>query len=156
MASQEETSMKATALYRIASALLLVAAAGNTYGFVNFWRAAGPMSPVHDALRQFDRRNRTPSAGRSHVPRILVSYTCGDSLGSLESRYQKLNSEWRFRFNAWQEAANYILDARQQVCPVAVFSLLPVGTACKAVAPPATEAEPTFLPYYRQTGSDLP
>jgi hypothetical protein len=46
MASQEETSMKATALYRIASALLLVAAAGNTYGFVNFWRAAGLMSPV--------------------------------------------------------------------------------------------------------------
>jgi hypothetical protein len=38
--------MKATTLYRIASALLFVAAAGNTYGFLNFWRVAGPMPPV--------------------------------------------------------------------------------------------------------------
>jgi hypothetical protein len=38
--------MKATTLYRIASALLLIWAAGNTYGLLNFWRVAGPMAPV--------------------------------------------------------------------------------------------------------------
>jgi len=38
--------MKATALYRTASVLLVVAAAGNTYSLVNFWHIAGPMSPV--------------------------------------------------------------------------------------------------------------
>jgi hypothetical protein len=36
--------MKATALYRTASVLLLVAAAGNTYGVVRFWQAAGAMN----------------------------------------------------------------------------------------------------------------
>jgi hypothetical protein len=39
--------MKATTLYRIASVLLFVAAAGNTYGLLRFWRVAGPMAPVH-------------------------------------------------------------------------------------------------------------
>jgi hypothetical protein len=39
--------MKATSLYRIASALLLVAAAGNTYFSLNFWRVAGFLSPVN-------------------------------------------------------------------------------------------------------------
>jgi hypothetical protein len=38
--------MKATSLYRIASVLLLVAAAGNTFFAVNFWRFAGSTSPV--------------------------------------------------------------------------------------------------------------
>lgn len=36
--------MKATALYRTASILLLVAAAGNTYAMVRFWQAAGAMN----------------------------------------------------------------------------------------------------------------
>jgi hypothetical protein len=38
--------MKPTVLYRIASALLLIAAAGNTYGLLRFWQVAGSMSPV--------------------------------------------------------------------------------------------------------------
>ena len=33
--------MKATVLYRMASILLFVPAAGNTYGVVRFWQAAG-------------------------------------------------------------------------------------------------------------------
>ena len=42
----QETSAKATRLYRIASVLLFVAAAGNTYGLLSFWRVAGSMNPV--------------------------------------------------------------------------------------------------------------
>jgi hypothetical protein len=38
--------MKATTLYRTAGVLLFVAAAGNTYGLLNFWHVAGPMNPV--------------------------------------------------------------------------------------------------------------
>jgi hypothetical protein len=38
--------MKATALYRTASILLVVAAAGNTYGVVRFWQAGGAMNSV--------------------------------------------------------------------------------------------------------------
>lgn len=38
--------MKATPLFRIASVLLFVAAAGNTYGLLNFWRVARAMAPV--------------------------------------------------------------------------------------------------------------
>ena len=41
-----DTRMKATALYRTASILLFVAAAGNTYAVVRFWQAAGAMNPV--------------------------------------------------------------------------------------------------------------
>ncbi len=41
-----ETSVKATRLYRIAGGLLFVAAAGNTYGLLSFWRVAGAMNPV--------------------------------------------------------------------------------------------------------------
>ena len=36
--------MKATVLYRTAGILLAVAAAGNTYGVVRFWRAGGAMN----------------------------------------------------------------------------------------------------------------
>lgn len=36
--------MKATALYRSASILLVLAAAGNTYGVVRFWHAGGAMN----------------------------------------------------------------------------------------------------------------
>lgn len=38
--------MKATAFYRIASGLLFVAAAGSTYGLVQFWQHVGRMNPV--------------------------------------------------------------------------------------------------------------
>jgi hypothetical protein len=38
--------MKATMLYRTASGLLFLWAAGNTYGLLMFWRVAGAMSPV--------------------------------------------------------------------------------------------------------------
>jgi hypothetical protein len=38
--------MKATKLYRTASGLLFLWAAGNTYGLLMFWHAAGSMSPV--------------------------------------------------------------------------------------------------------------
>jgi hypothetical protein len=38
--------MKATVLYKIASALLFVVAAGNTYGTLNFWHVAGSMNAV--------------------------------------------------------------------------------------------------------------
>ncbi len=38
--------MKATALLRIAAVLLLIAAAGNTYGLLNFWHAARVLPPV--------------------------------------------------------------------------------------------------------------
>ena len=38
--------MKATALYKTASILLLVAAAGNTYAVVKFWQAGGAMNLV--------------------------------------------------------------------------------------------------------------
>ena len=38
--------MKAIALYRTAGVLLFAAAAGNTYGLLNFWHVAGPMNPV--------------------------------------------------------------------------------------------------------------
>lgn len=39
--------MKATKLYRTASVLLFLWAAGNTYGLLMFWRVAGSMNPVH-------------------------------------------------------------------------------------------------------------
>jgi hypothetical protein len=42
--------MKATTLYRIASVLLFIWAAGNTYGFLNFWHVAGSMDPVRFPL----------------------------------------------------------------------------------------------------------
>lgn len=38
--------MKATKLYRTASGLLFLWAAGNTYGLLMFWHVAGSMSPV--------------------------------------------------------------------------------------------------------------
>src|SRR5579864_481993 len=38
--------MKATTLYRIASGLLFLWAAGNTYGLLMFWHVAGSMDPV--------------------------------------------------------------------------------------------------------------
>ena len=38
--------MKATVLYKIASVLLFLAAVGNTYGLLNFWRVAAPLPPV--------------------------------------------------------------------------------------------------------------
>jgi multisubunit Na+/H+ antiporter MnhG subunit len=38
--------MKATKLYRIASGLLFIWAAGNTYGLLNFWHVAGSMDLV--------------------------------------------------------------------------------------------------------------
>ena len=38
--------MNATALYRAASTLLVVAAAGNTYGIVRFWQAGGALNLV--------------------------------------------------------------------------------------------------------------
>ena len=38
--------MKASALYRTASILLIVAAAGNTYAVVRFWQAGGAMNSV--------------------------------------------------------------------------------------------------------------
>jgi hypothetical protein len=38
--------MKATNLYRIASGLLFVWAAGNVYGILNFWHVANGMNPV--------------------------------------------------------------------------------------------------------------
>jgi hypothetical protein len=38
--------MEATSLYRTASILLVVAAAGNTYGVVRFWQAGGAMNSV--------------------------------------------------------------------------------------------------------------
>jgi len=38
--------MKATKLYRTASGLLFLWAAGNTYGLLMFWHLAGSMSPV--------------------------------------------------------------------------------------------------------------
>ena len=41
------TFMKATKLYRTASGLLFLWAAGNTYGLLMFWQVAGPMAPVH-------------------------------------------------------------------------------------------------------------
>lgn len=39
--------MKTTTLYRIASVLLFLWAAGNTYGLLMFWHFAGSMDPVH-------------------------------------------------------------------------------------------------------------
>lgn len=38
--------MKATVLYRIASALLVIVAAGNTYALLNFWRVAATANSV--------------------------------------------------------------------------------------------------------------
>jgi hypothetical protein len=38
--------MKASRLYRIASVLLFLAAIGNTYGLLAFWRVAAPLPPV--------------------------------------------------------------------------------------------------------------
>jgi hypothetical protein len=38
--------MKATVFYRIVSGLLVVVAAGNTFGLVRFWQAVGSVSPV--------------------------------------------------------------------------------------------------------------
>ncbi len=38
--------MNATALYRTASILLVVAAAGNTYGIVRFWQAGGALNSM--------------------------------------------------------------------------------------------------------------
>ena len=38
--------MKARALYRITSGLLIVAAGGNTYGALMFWHATGSLNPV--------------------------------------------------------------------------------------------------------------
>jgi hypothetical protein len=38
--------MNATALYKTASTLLVVAAAGNTYGIVRFWQAGGALNSM--------------------------------------------------------------------------------------------------------------
>jgi hypothetical protein len=38
--------MKATVLYRTASTLLVLAAAGNTYGVVRFWQAGGALNSM--------------------------------------------------------------------------------------------------------------
>lgn len=38
--------MKATTLYRTGSALLVLAAVGNTYSLLRFWHVAGRMTPV--------------------------------------------------------------------------------------------------------------
>jgi hypothetical protein len=38
--------MKAIVLYRIASILLILVAAGNTYSLLRFWQVAGSMNPV--------------------------------------------------------------------------------------------------------------
>ena len=46
--------MKATKLYRIASVLLFLAAVGNTYGLLNFWRIAAPMPPVRFPIGHAD------------------------------------------------------------------------------------------------------
>ena len=46
--------MKATKLYRIASVLLFLAAVGNTYGLLNFWRVAAPMPPVRFPIGHAD------------------------------------------------------------------------------------------------------
>jgi hypothetical protein len=42
--------MKATTLFRTASILLFAAAAGNTYGLLNFWHAVGAMPPIRFPL----------------------------------------------------------------------------------------------------------
>ena len=42
--------MRATVLYRIASVLLIVVAAGNAYSCLIFWQVAGHMAPVHFPL----------------------------------------------------------------------------------------------------------
>ena len=42
--------MKATALYKTASVLLVLAAAGNTYGLVRLWQVAGAMNSVRFPL----------------------------------------------------------------------------------------------------------
>jgi hypothetical protein len=42
--------MKETVLYRIASVLLIVVAAGNTYSLLRFLQVSGSMSPVHFPL----------------------------------------------------------------------------------------------------------
>jgi hypothetical protein len=42
--------MKATVIYRIASALLMVVAAGNTYSLLKFWRVARSMAPLYFPL----------------------------------------------------------------------------------------------------------
>ena len=51
--------MKAIVLYRIASVLLILVAAGNTYSLVLFWRVAKAMSPLlfplgHTGITYFD------------------------------------------------------------------------------------------------------
>jgi hypothetical protein len=46
--------MKASRLYRIASFLLFLAAIGNTYGLLNFWRVAAPMPPVRFPIGHAD------------------------------------------------------------------------------------------------------
>jgi hypothetical protein len=49
-----EISMKASRLYRVASVLLFLAAIGNTYGLLNFWRVAAPMPPVRFPIGHAD------------------------------------------------------------------------------------------------------
>jgi hypothetical protein len=44
--SKGDTRMQATVLYRTASILLFVAAAGNTFAVVRFWQAAGAINSV--------------------------------------------------------------------------------------------------------------
>lgn len=46
--------MKASRLYRIASVLIFLAAIGNTYALLNFWRVAAPMPPVRFPIGHAD------------------------------------------------------------------------------------------------------
>lgn len=46
--------MKASKLFRIAGVLLFLAAIGNTYGLLNFWRVAGSMPPVRFPIGHAD------------------------------------------------------------------------------------------------------
>jgi len=69
--------MKASLLYRIASVLLIVVAAFNTYSLLRFWQVAGSMNPVH-----------FPVAGRDVTyTQIVVTYELFCSLCILFGAY---------------------------------------------------------------------
>ena len=74
--------MKATALYRTASILLFVAAAGNTYAVVRFWQAAGAMNTVPLPA---DRR-------LTYGPVILWQGQLLKPLVLWDGRYSRINS----------------------------------------------------------------
>jgi len=92
--------MKATVLYRTASILLIVAAAGNTYAVVRFWQAAGAMNTV--PLPEDHRLSYGPVVLALGVFCSLCSVWCISCLASGWAGKDDSSSHWCFGMGAFR------------------------------------------------------